>query len=81
MELRLRADAKEIGDVGLHDVVQAALAQVIKVRRVWCRSSADTTKLAFVAERRSGFLGLGKAYVEGFVDCRSGGILGELGLR
>ena len=79
--MRLRADAKEIGDAGLHDVVQAALPQGVKVRRIWCRRNADATKLAFVAERRSGFLGLGRAYVEGFVDCRSGGILGELGLR
>ena len=39
VELRRRADSKEIGDADLHDVVQAALAQGIKVRRVWCQSN------------------------------------------
>lgn len=79
VDLRRDADAKVMGDADLSDVVQAALPKGIKVRRVWGRSSPDAAKVAFVAERRSGFLGLGRAYVQGFVDRRSGDIFGELG--
>jgi hypothetical protein len=78
-DLRRRAEAKGDDDAELRDLVQGALPRGVKARRVWGRSSPDATKVAFVAERGSGFLGLGKAYVTGFVDRRSGAVFGELG--
>lgn len=78
-DLRRRAGDRDGDDADLREVVQSALPKGVRVRRVWGRSSSDATLVAFAAERASGFLGLGRAYVAGFVDRRTGAVFGELG--